>query len=220
MTLRDRVVLEIDPIEGADDVGVFELKTDLETTDTGNREFLMAERGQYINQIYDILPDELTRPAVDADFARREGYHLDGGAGSRTTTVEGVRGTEEDLRWGDGSADEESTKTDAVPGDLEAQVDVLDHWLAQTRSDSGGQTRLHIRHHTDGSYSDEAGVFGEPITVAIPEHSISKDDHSEISVTLEATRTAELPDVADALEGVQEAIDEVIAELGEYAPDW
>ncbi|ELY96767.1 hypothetical protein C482_15371 [Natrialba chahannaoensis JCM 10990] len=218
--LTDRVVLEIDPISGTDEMGVFVLSTDLETTDELDRSYVLAERGQYVTEAFDIAPNALTDPVSSSDFGRREGYHIDGGAGTDSITVSATRGAEETTQWGDGSADGESTQYDAASGDLDAQVDVLRHWLNETRSDSGGQTRLHIRGHTDGTYSDSAGPFGEPITVAVQGHTISKEDHAEISITLTLVRTATVPNVDDALDDVQDAVDEVVAELGEYTPDW
>ncbi|GAA1280119.1 hypothetical protein GCM10009725_30030 [Aeromicrobium tamlense] len=220
MALSDRVVLEIDPITDDGDEAAFILQTDLETTDELSRSYVVAERGQYVTETFDVLPDQLTDPVADVDFSRRAGYHLDGGAGSDTITISANRGAEEEAQWGDGSASGESTMYDAVPDDLDAQVDVLRHWLNETRSDSGGQTRLHIREHTDGSYSDEAGVFGEPITVAIQDHTIQKEDHATISVTLTVVRTETVPDASDALDGIEDAIDDLVDAVGEYTPDW
>lgn len=229
--LSDRVVLEVDALPGANDDAAFVLQTELETTDSLDRSYVLAERGQYAGQAFEILPDGITDPIADVEFNRREGYHIDGGAGSDAITISATRGVEEVTQWGDGSADGEPTQYDVSPinGDLvdddgadrlNAKVDVLRHWLNETRSDSGGQTRLHIRHHTDGSYSSDPGVFGEPITVAIQEHTISKEDHTEIEVTLEVVRTAQLPDMEAALEGAQDAIDATVDQLAEYTPDW
>ncbi|RQG93725.1 hypothetical protein [Natrarchaeobius oligotrophus] len=219
--LSDRVVLEIDALPDAEDDAEFHLQTDLETTDALSRNYVMAERGQYVTTIAEIAGDLVPEDALDHDFNRREGYHIDGGAGTDQITVSATRGAEETTQWGDGSASGyESNQYDAARGDLDAQVDVLRHWLNETRSDSQGQTRLHIREHTDGSYSDEPGVFGDPIPVAILEHTISKESHAEIEVTLEMVRTATVPNMEDALDGVQDAIDDVIEAVADYTPDW
>lgn len=220
MPLTDRAILEIDEISGSDNDAAFVLTTDLEASDEVTRNFVLSERGQWVREAADILPESITDPIDGDGFDRREGYHIDGGAGTDSIRLQATRGVEEQTQWGDGSADGSTTQYDAVPGDLEGQIDVLKHWLSETRSDSGGQTRLYIRHHSDGTYADEPGAFGEPITVAVEDLSISKDDHSEFSITLEMTRTATFPDVRGALDDIQDAIDDVVSELGDYMPDF
>lgn len=226
VVLTDRVVLEVEQIPGADSDAAFEFRTDLETTDTLDRKFVLSESGQYLREAHDILPDAVTDPISDAEFDRGEGYHIDGGARTDTKSITATRGVEEALQWGDGSATDGPTQTDVPmpagdePADIDAMIDVFNHWLNETRSDSGGQTWLHIRHHTDGSYSGEPGVFGEPIRVAVLEHTIEKEDETEIEISLECVRTAHLPDVQEALDGVEDAINDAVAELSDVTPDW
>lgn len=227
MTLTDRFILEVDSIGDADGVGVFEIKGDMELTNSLDRSFLVAGRGQYITRAIDILPEEITAPLQDdIDFDRRQGYHIDGGGGTHSRSLTGTRAEDEDRRWGDGSASGgEPTEYDAQGCGVFSQIDIFEHWMAETRSDSGGQTRLYLGEHCDGTYADEAGVYGEPVTVAIHDHTVEKDKRSssqfEVSLTIQPT--AELPDVDGILEdideGIENAEDGITGWLSSNVPD-
>lgn len=216
--LRNRAILEIDLRDSNDDLhtGVFELREDLSDTGEVTKQFLLSNRGQYIREAYDIGTDILPDDVAEADLEDRKGYHVDGGTGMYTESLDFTAGSQ-DAQWGDGSTDPDDpsdlNKYDATGADPTALKQVLEWYVSQARTGSGGPARLHIGEWTDGTYSDSAGVFDRPMPVAIKETNITKDpdDPSAIEGTIELAWTAVFPDV-----DVQGTIDEA----AELVPDF
>ena len=219
MTLTNRIVLEVD-IHDEDDqlrTGTFALQEDLNRTGEVARDYLMGSRGNSIRQIVNIGSDLLPDDLAGIDLDDRKGYWVDGGGGEYRQTITGKAGPTDDP-WGDGSAAAgEYSKYDAsgdVPLVMKQQV--FEWYLAQARSDSLGRTRLHIGGWTDGTYSTNAGVFGQPLAVAIPEARVEDDpdEPSKLSVTLECSWAALFP------ENVLESAEDIYAEAAELIPDF
>ncbi|WP_254768237.1 hypothetical protein [Salinilacihabitans rarus] len=216
--LRDTAVLEIDLDDST--TGVFELQEDLTDTGTVQKQYLLSNRGQYLREAYDIGVDLLPDEVEEADLEDRKGYHVDGGAGGYQEQLSFKAGAE-GAQWGDGSTDptnpDDIAKTDATGADPVAMKQVFEWYVTQSRSDSRGGCRLHIGEWTDGSHSTEAGVFGQPLPVAITEATVTydPDDPGAIEVTLELEWTAVFPDV-----DLQGAINDGLDDLAELIPDF
>ena len=211
MTLFDRAVLEIDL--DSDTTGVFVLQIDLEDSEEITKSFVMGERGQYLQEIYDQIEDVLGDDDDPGLGRRRTGYHIDGGAGSHQWQLSFQSGLNGE-QWGDGSSDpkdpQDATVYDATGSHPLLQKQVLAYYVGQARTDSSGQARLHIGMWTDGSYSDEAGEFDEPLTVAINSVSLTRgeDDTTSFEGTLELTRSADFPDSIGST--AEDAIDYIL----------
>lgn len=171
MTLTNHAYLEI---EGTSTTATFELSIGLEHESQLTKSYLMGERGQYIREIVNATP-----ASGDFDASRRTGYWIDGGAGDWQMTLS-FRTGKEDVRWGDGdggTGQANVTQTDGSGSGVSAisRKQILQYWLAKSKSDSGGTVRVHVGEWTDGSISGvssggiSAGAFGEPMPVAIRE---------------------------------------------------
>lgn len=199
----------------------FDLSINFEEATEGEKSFIMAERGQYIREVSDHAVNDLS---VDAVAERRAGYWIDGGAGSITKTLQFETGLE-DVTWGDGSGGtgpSNVTKTDASGADVKPldRKQVLEYWLRRTRTDSlGPQARLHWGQWTDGTVSGigSAGVYGEPVPVAVRSWNLGKGsgdgEQASMDGTLTLARVAVFPSdtvpswVADPAGKIAEAID-------------
>ena len=103
----------------------------------------------------------------------------------------------EDVQWGDGSGGtgpENVTELDASGEDVTAisRLQVLQHTLAKTKSDSTGSTSLHYGEWTNGDVphisSFDSGAFGEPMPVAVRDTDLSAPDpESGDQTSLEGT---------------------------------
>lgn len=205
--LKHRAVLEIDL---DDRTGVFPLREDLDESAEIDRTFLVGSRGQYLQELWNVgseLTDLVDGPA---DGSRRQGYHVDGGAGRHVHTLS-FKAAKEDP-WGDNSFD---PKFDAAGEGPLTQKQVLEYYISQSRTDSAGQCRLYRGEYTDGTYADEPGAFGHPLTVAIADATLQRepDDPSRFSGTLTLVRTSTVPDVDALLEDAAETLEGII-------PDW
>lgn len=194
MSLRDKAILEI---EWDGRTGVFVMREDLEDTEEAERNFLMAERGQYIQEIWSEIVDVSDALPDPAD--RRTGFHVDGGAGRHGWNLSWTTSFgEPDEQWGDGSSDpnddSDFSKYDATGCHPVVKKQVFANFIAQSRTDSWGQATLHIGEWTDGTYSDESGIFG-PAAVVIEEGRLEKSGQEPISFdgTLQARRTELFP---------------------------
>lgn len=224
MTLTDRAVLEVSAF---DRTGAFELRGDYAPTRELTHDYLVGGRGQVVSELYaqasDVDPTDIL---PDADFARRAGFFLDAGAGRNAFTLTAEVGVGDgDLLWGDGSSSADEANAYDAEGDVSpvTKRDVLLQWLAEGRSDSGGQLRLHIGEWCDATYADEAGVFGEPIPVALLNVRAERapDDASVVTYTFEFERVAVVPDAVDALtEDLTDAAQEAVDTVGDEIPDW
>lgn len=209
MTLLQTAYLTID--DGTSEA-VFELNIDLEETAEINKNYILSNRGQYIQEIYEQIVDD----SNIATENRRRGYHIDGGAGEWTHTLTFRTGLE-DVLWGDGSAD---NTRDASGPDVKAltRKQVMEDWIARTRTDSFGQAKLHWGEWCDSTYADSAGAFGRPMNVAIQEANLSGPEVDQNVNSFEGTltlqRTAIFPEEVDAavdnaIELVNDALEEI-----------
>lgn len=176
MTLTDTAYLEIE----ADTNAVFELTLEYENQSQVSKSYLMGERGQYLREIVNQTPG-----TGSFDQGRRTGFWLDGGAGDWQETFSfevGSGGT--DIQWGDssGSRDQSGvTQTDASGTEVKgiSRKNILDWWLAKSKSDSGGDTRIHFGEWTDGNIAHISGVsaaaFDQPMPLAVREWQTSTD---------------------------------------------
>lgn len=195
MPLTEKAYLEL---EDGDGTGVFELQIDLEYQAQVSKTYIVGNRGQYIR--------EAINEALGLDIAldqsdRRTGFSLDGGAGSWENTLTFSAGIEESsINWGDGSSGRRDAGGASVSPLTRSQV--LEWWIANTRSDSFGYSRIHIGEWTDGSYPESnAGKFGMPMPIAITEFDASKpeDDPNAFQGTLSYTHVALVPAGTDQL---------------------
>jgi len=195
---------------------VFEMRGDLDPSEEVERTFLLSQRGQYLSEAFDQFTNdegEIVAPE-DAEITgtRRQGYHVDGGAGSHAWILSFTVSFEPELRWGDGTTDpdnaDEYTRYDAQGAAPQVKKQLLGHWLAQARTDSGGQATLRW-----GEYS-EGGIF-EPVPVVIVEASLSspEDDPAEFEGSMTLRRTDTFGSVEDALSGASESLENVLSEF-------
>jgi len=215
MTLTETAYLTID--DGTS-VAEFELRLDLEETAEINKTFILSNRGQYVQEIYEQIVDD-TDLATDQ---RRRGYHIDGGAGEWSHTLVFSTGLE-DAIWGDGAGGtgpDNVTQTDASGPEVDplARKQVMEQWIARTRTDSFGQAKLYWGEWSDGTYATSAGAFGRPMNVVIREASLNSpeidQDVNSFEGNLTLERTSIFPEevdealdnatqlVQDALEGI------------------
>lgn len=183
MTLHETAYLRI---EGSS-TATFEFEIGLQYSSTLEKSYLMGERGQYLREIVNQSPGT---GSFDAD--RRTGYWLDGGAGNWQPQLSFETGLE-DVQWGDGSGGtgpSNVTQTDASGPDVKplSRLQVLQNWIAKSKSDSGGDTRIHVGEWTDGSVgSSSGGAFGQAMPVAIVDTSFSMPQTTEGPNSLEGT---------------------------------
>lgn len=223
MTLTGNAYVEIE----ADTNATFQLKIGYDNQSQASKSYLMGERGQYLREIVNQTPGT---GSFDAD--RRTGFWLDGGAGDWQETFNfqvGVGG--EDIQWGDssGSRDQSGvTKTDASGTEVEgiSRKNVLDYWLAKSKSDSGGDTRIHFGEWTDGTITHISGVssaaFGQPMPVAVREWQASlsgaeNDPVGQVTGSITVSHVA-LWGGAEAPAWVDDAVGAVL-DAGELIPD-
>lgn len=212
MPLRDKAVLEID-IDGGSTTGEFHLKEDLTDSGTVTKMYLMSNRGQMFREAFDIGTDLLADEVEDADLENRKGYHVDGGSGHYRTTLSFAASSGD--RWGDGTSG--TSKTDATGSDPIVMKQVFEWYVSQSKSDSSGGTRLYIGEWTDGTHSSSAGVFGQPMPVAINESNITDDpdNPSSIEGSIELTWTSVFPDV-DLNGAIQDGLDDIAALIQDF----
>ena len=223
MPLHKKAVLEV---QAFDRVGVFSFRGDLEPNRELTHDYLVGGRGQVLSELYSQASDlDPTDILPDAGLDRRAGFHLDAGAGrdqfNYTATVGRGDG---DLRWGDGSSSAGTANAYDAAGDVppETKRDVLYRWLAEARTDSGGQLRLYTGEWSDGTYAAEAGVFGEPVPVALLSVRTEKptDEPSVVSYTFEFEKTTVVPDADELVDDFSQAARDAVNALGDEVPDY
>lgn len=213
--LTDRAYLVV--IDG-DDEATFELRLNLEESSELSKSYVVGQRGQYVREISEINPFDVS---LDSVGERRTGFWVDGGAGEWQHTLSFQTGLE-DVQWGDGSDDDQKDASGEGVHPLRRK-DVIEYWLANTRSDSGGQVRLHWSGWTSGDIPHvsgvSAGAYNRPMFVAIREANIDAPDPNEdvnsIEGTLTVNRVAPIPDAVptdleDAVDIVRNAFEGVI----------
>lgn len=222
MTLTTTAYLEI---KGTSSTATFELSIGLGGQSNISKSYLMGERGQYIREIFNQTP-----ATGEFDDQRRKGFWLDGGAGDWEETLSFKTGLE-NVRWGDGSGGNGQanvTQTDASGEGVKAvsRKQILDYWIAKSKSDSGGTTRLHFGEWTDGNIAHvsgvSAGAFNEPMYVAIKELSTQlpdPDQGDQVSVEGNITMShVELWGGYDAPDWVDDAVGAAL-EAADVIPD-
>jgi len=194
MTLLNTAYLLID--DGSK-TATFELSTGLEYTSTLTKNYLMGSGGQFIRE-FDKFVEEIDLDLSDSE--RRTGFWLDGGGGEWTIQLDFQTGLE-NVTWGDGSGGdgpENVTQTDASGADVEPlrRLQVLQFWIAKSRSDSFAKTRLYWGEWTDDTVpGTSGGVYERPMPVAVIETEFSKpeDDPNTFEGTLTLTNVAMFP---------------------------
>jgi len=222
MPLYDRAVLEVSAFGRT---GVFEMR-EHEPNRELTHDYLVGGRGQVLSELYAQATDlDPTDILPDADPPRRAGYFVDAGGGRNQFTISATVGVgDDDLQWGDGSsAAGEANQYDAT-GDVRpgSKRDILFRWLAEARSDSGGQLQLYTGEWSDGTYADTAGVFGQPKPVALLSIRAEKpkDDPAVVPYTFEFEEVAPVPDVDELTEDLTEAAEQAASELGDVISDY
>jgi len=214
MTLTQTAYLTV---QTADNEAVFELNVGFEENAELQKDFLMSDRGQNIQEIYEqvIGDDEESLSGVN----RRAGYTIDAGAGNWQHTLSFETGLE-DVTWGDESED---PKRDASGPDVKAitRKQVMEFWLARTRTDSARPGKLYWGEYTDGRFEGEAGAFNQPMFVSVDEHNLSSpsidSDVNSMEGSITLSRIALFPESVP--EDLDEAID-LVSEALEGITDW
>jgi len=200
MTLTEQAYLTVR--EGENEA-VFQLRIDLEETADLNKSFIMSDRGQTIQEVYEQFLGD------DEDFSgknRRAGFTLDGGAGEWTHTLSFSTGLE-DARWGDDSNDPQKDASGPDVNPL-SRKQIMESWLARTRTDSANPARLYWGEYTDGRFEGECGAFNQPMFVAVNEFNLSSPDVNQDVNTMEGTITVSR--IALFPESVPDDLDEAI----------
>lgn len=220
MPLRERAVLEVDR---GDSTAVFEFADGLEETTTVEKRYLVSERGQYAQEIWDQVSDFDPRDETTEDVLpetnRRIGYHLDGGAGSKERTISFTTGNEADsIMWGDqesATGPDNVTVTDASGAGVSQydRLDVWRYWMAEARTDSQVIGRFYYNQWSDGTYGTDAGAHGKPmpvvVTQATAETRVEAEGVTGIEGTVTLLHASEFPEaVDDAIDSVTDALDE------------
>jgi hypothetical protein len=200
VTLR-RAVLELDAEFGdpyGQVTGVFHMYGDV-TFDAGVRTgFLLGGRGSTVNAV---LQDTLGN-----GVPKRKGVYVDLGGGQHTVQASftGWEGAVDkdgnDLQWGaspDPSVNNLTTATGAGPLD---QRDTFLNYLRVSTYDSFNPARLYTGEHSDGTYADSPGDWGEPLSVAIesPRLKANSQEHTKFDGSM---TFVEILDLRDDLDG-------------------
>lgn len=220
MTLTNESYLEIEAPEGE---ATFQLKSNQTFSETVEKSYLVGGRGQYISEVNQLLREPADFSVASATDNRRAGRWLDGGAGQWSGTIAFTTG-HEDVTWGDGSGGtgpSNVTETDASGADVKpiSRMQVLSYWIANTKSDSFAQTRLHVGEWTDGTVgSSSGGAFGHPLPIAIQSFQAEKqeDETASFNGTLEY---AQVTPFSEFVDGVGEWLTEDVAGAIPDIPD-
>jgi len=113
-------------------------------------------------------------------------------------------------RWIGGTGPDNVTENDASGENVNAlsRKQVLENWVARTRTDSFGQAKLYWGEWSDGTYAAEAGAFGRPMNVAIREASLNSPEVDQDVNTFEGNLTVERTSIFP--EEVDEALDNAV----------
>jgi len=185
--LTEAAYLQID--DGENPTATFEFRLELEYTTMVEQSFIMSGRGQFLREADRMIPQ------IDlavGESLRRTGFTLDGGGGNWQIQLTFDTGLE-DATWGDGSGGTgpaNVTKKDASGEGVDplTRIQVLQYWIARSRSDSFGQTRLHWGQWTDGSVGGaSAGAFNTAMPVAVQDTNFEKPEDDTTSATCQLT---------------------------------
>lgn len=211
MTLKQTAYLTV--TDDSDNEAVFEFNRGLRPTGELQKNFIMSNRGQFIQSVYrELIDDEdATSPELEGQ-GRRKGYTIDGGAGVWFQTVEFKTGLEpESIQWGDGSG---NPKLDATGSDVHpiTRKDIIEDWLGRTRTDSLRPAKFYYGEWTDGRFEGTAGAFNEPMYVSVDEYNIQAPDIDQDVNTIEGTLT--ISRVALAIDAIEKIGDDVENAVG------
>lgn len=225
VTLTDRAFIVCDL---GDRTGTFEVSVDLEPSQRVSHRYLIGNAGQRISEAFRLLADGADGELDENIDGRRVGYTLDAGAGEWGGSLTFSTGLE-DVRWGDGSGGTgpgNVTEFDASGADVDpiSRLDVLGYWLANTRTDSQGNMRIHYGEWTNGDVPGvtgvDAGVYAKPKVVSLldAEFRSPEEDVTRIRGTLNYRRTSDANQLPDE---VADAISDLInnTELSQEIPD-
>lgn len=227
MGLRKKAFIEIEAEQLVGDgtrTALFEIELDADFDTEIKKDYLIGNFGQKIDEVYQFIQNPGDFAIDEASQNTRVGYSLDAGAGTWGGTISFESGLD-DVVWGDQQSDpgpENITKTDASGAKVDPIVrqQVLNYWLAKTRSDSFGYVRIHMGEWTDGSVGDaDAGVFGQPFPVQILEANISRKSEkpSVVDGSVTYRRTQIKPGLIDEVAGwINETLP---TDPGEETPD-
>lgn len=196
--------------------GVFELQLGLEDATELNKQYLMGNRGQLVQEAYQAIFDGSAPELEGAN--RRKGYALDAGGGEWSPTISFEAGNEsEAIQWGDGSSDPERDASGAGVHPM-TRKHILEQWLARTRTDSANPGYLYWGEWTDGRFEGQAGAFGEPMTIGIREATLNSPDPEQDTSTMTGSLTilhiAIFPDkVQDVKNSVTTVLDDAAEKL-------
>ena len=236
MGLSDRayLVCETSSVgDGSDErIATFELSLDLESTSTLNKQYLVGNFGQRLDEARRLLdrPEDFS---IDGDLEdRRVGLSVDAGAGEWEQSFSFEAGLE-DVVWGDGSGGEgpeNVTKFDASGKDVNptTRYQILQYWLAKSRSDSFGNVVFHYGEWTTGSIPNvddsgiEAGVYDSavPVSVLDTEFRRGEDDVNSFNGTISMRRTQTFPDVRDELASIADSAESFQQSVADIFPDF
>jgi len=211
MTLTEKAYLSV--TDDSENEAIFEFKNGLETDADLDKQFIMSDRGQYIQEIFtEFLGDGAGLSGAN----RRRGYTIDGGAGRWRENLAFKTGLE-NVQWGDGSNNDDRDASGADVHPL-TRKQVIEDWLARTRTDSLRPGKLYWGEWTDGRFEGTAGAFGRPMYVSVDEYNIQSpridDNVNTTDGTMTFSRIALFPDsvpndLDDAVNLVQDALSEI-----------
>lgn len=207
MTLLNEAYLELEAGDGS--VGVFEFQHGLKFSGESEKAYTIGNQGSSIREIDRFIPEA---DLGLGESPRRTAYWFDGGSGIWAEEIS-AEINKDDILWGDGAGGSGAanvTKSDASGEGVApiSRYQVLEYWLARTRSDSFGHCRLHWGEWTDGSVGDSSGgVFETAMPIAIRSWSPTRgpDDPSAIELSLSVVHVALFP--ADEEKSTQWALD-------------
>lgn len=206
MTLTQTAYLTV--TDDNDNEAIFEFNRGFRPTGELQKNFIMSNRGQFIQEVYRELIDDSDASAPELEGAsRRKGFTIDGGAGLWTQTFEFETGIEnESIQWGDGSAND---RLDASGADIHpiTRKDIVENWLGRTRTDSLRPAKFYYGEWTDGRFEGEAGAFNEPMFVSVDEYNIQAPDINQNVNSIEGTIT--LSRVALAIDAIEKIGDDI-----------
>jgi len=191
MTLTNSAYLFIDGSQTVE----FEFQSfDVQSAELDKDLLLGGDTGQLLNELLDWV-------GID-DGADAKGYTIDGGIGSDMWQLRIEPTAGEIGPWGpvseqNGGLLAGDTFVAAHDKDPWTKAQVLKYWVRTERLDSlnspdfgpaSGTARLYIHEWSDGTYADEPGLFGEPVTVTplSVEYQVERDSPSirQIDLTL------------------------------------
>jgi hypothetical protein len=198
----ERAVLELDANFGppfGTVTGVFHMYGDV-SFDAGVRTgYLLGGTGSTLNAV--------VQEALSDGEPKRKGIYVDLGGGQHTiqASFTGWTGATDadgnDLQWGsspDPSVNDLTTATGASPLD---QRDTFLNYLRVATFDSFNPGRLYTGEHSDGTYADSPGDWGEPLKVAMeqPRFRSQADTSDKLDGSVTFVEVIDLRDNIDGL---------------------